>query len=65
MMELLGFDLTDDSYVDGLLSRYDDDGDGTVDIFEFKDLWQYIDGDKILAAVQAAAHSGGSNCRSI
>lgn len=62
MMELLGFDLTDDSYVDGLLSRYDDDGDGTVDIFEFKDLWQYIDGDKILAAERQTLHEWQELC---
>jgi hypothetical protein len=44
MMELLGFDLSDETYVDGIMSRYDTDGDGTVDVFEFKQLWEHIDG---------------------
>eukprot|EP01047_Picozoa_sp_COSAG01_P100196 COSAG01_NODE_30090_length_623_cov_0.883588_1_plen_207_part_11 len=59
---MLGFEVEDEAYVAGLMSNFDKDGNGEVDIWEFKQLWEYIDGDSCLAAEKKEIHEWTVTC---
>eukprot|EP01052_Picozoa_sp_SAG31_P063382 SAG31_NODE_22314_length_528_cov_1.188811_1_plen_91_part_10 len=61
MLELLGYEVTDD-FVDQLLAHFDNDQNGEVDIFEFRALWVYIKGDEALAAEKATLNAWEQLC---
>ena len=61
-MPVIDRSLSDRRYVSDLMANFDPDKNGEVDIWEFKQLWEYIGGDCLLQNEKREIHEWSVTC---